>query len=106
MAKVNPGELRTLIDVCRADKIKEKGIVKYRYKKISTLKCKVKLDKQKYFMSNDMRKRTKTLVFLTHKRDFIVEDNFIKYKDKYYLITEVHELDDHLYLQVFAELVE
>lgn len=105
MAKVNAGELRNLITICEAIKVKEKGIVTYKYNKISRLRAKVKHKKQDIFYDSDTRKKTQTLIFITHKRDFVNEDNFVLYNDKYYRITEVIDFDDHLYCQIVAEVV-
>lgn len=106
MAIVNPGELRDIIVVCEAIKVKEMGITTYKYNTISRVRAKVKTDKNSLFRDSDTRKRKKMLRIVCHKRDFLEEDNFILYEGKYYRIICVNELDDHLYVQVFAELVE
>lgn len=107
MAKVGVGELREIIDVCEAIKLKEKGITIYEYKFVSYLRAKVKHDKNKFFYSNDTRKNSSSLIFICYDREFLhKEDMFIKYKDKYYRITEVVPFDDYLFCQVYAEKVE
>lgn len=107
MANVNPGELRSIITICESTQIKEKGITKYEYNKIARLRAKVKRDKTNQFYDSDTRKKTQSLVFITHKRDFVIEyDNkFVLYNDKYYRIIDVFEMDDHLHCQIFAEVV-
>lgn len=107
MARVQTGELKDMIDVFKATKIKEKGITKYKYKFVSYLRCKVKHDKNKQFFANDTRKNSQSLIFICYDREFLhEEDMFIQYKDKYYRITEVVPMEDHIFCQVFAERVE
>ena len=106
MAKINPGELREMCTVLTTETVREKGISKFNYIPIATLRCKVKVDKNKYFYSGDNRKVNKSLVFFCHKRPFLIEDNFIEYKGKMYRITDVIPFDDYLYCQVFCERVE
>lgn len=105
MAKVNPGELRNIITICEAVKVKDKGITKYEYNKVARLRAKVKRDKTNQFYDSDTRKTTRGLVFITHKRDFVIEDRFVLYNDKYYRIIDVVPMDDNLYCQIFAEVV-
>lgn len=105
MAKVNPGELRELITICETIKTKDKGITSYKYEEITKLKAKVKHDKTNLFYDSETRKKSQSLVFITHKRDFVNEDNFVLYKNQYYRIIDVIPFEDRLYCQIIAEVV-
>ena len=105
MAKVQPSELKETIEIHEAIKLKEKGITKYEYNQVGRLRAKVKHDKSNFFYDSDTRKKTQSLVFITHKRNYINEEKFVLYKNQYYRITEVVPMDDHLYCQIFAEVV-
>ena len=106
MAKVNPSELREIAEICTSEVIREKGITKYNYIPLSKFRCKVKTDKTNFFYTSDNRKMVKSLIFISYKRSHFIEDNFIKYKDKMYRITNVVPMDDNLFCQVYAERVD
>ena len=103
---MNPGELREVATAMTSETIREKGITTYNYVPISKFRCKVKLDKTKTFYNNDKRKIYRSLIFLCHRRSYFVIDNFIKYKDNMYRITDVIPFENGQYLQVYVESVE
>ena len=106
MAKVNPSEMRDVIEICETVKMKEKGITTYNYERITSVRAKVKNDKFNLFYDSDTRKRTKSLVIYCYRNSALVEDNFILYKNSYYRINQVNLLDDYIFCQVFCEKVE
>ena len=106
MAKVNPSELREIAEICTSEIIREKGITKYNYIPLSKFRCKVKTDKTNFFYTSDNRKMVKSLIFICYKRSHFIEDNFVKYKNKMYRITNVIPMEDNLFCQVYAERVD